>query len=92
MPGIEENQDNPVPNPPNNFKALREWMTFGAAIVLAVSGIIFWVQNSSNTQFEHIEKDISALRTDMKEIQTQNGAILRLIGNLEGKLDGLKGK
>ena len=90
MPELEEIQDNPSADSGGVLKAIKEWLTFGAAIVVAVSGIIFWVQNASNTKIEHIEKDVSALRVDMKEIQTQNGVILRLIGNLEGKLDGLQ--
>ena len=89
MQELDEIQNNPA-DPPSALKAIKEWLTFGAAIVVAVSGIIFWVQNASNTKIEHIERDISALRIDMKEIQAQNGVILRLVGKLEGKLDGLQ--
>jgi hypothetical protein len=47
------------------------------------------VQNVSDTKVERIEKDVAALRVDLKDIQSQNGEILRLIGKLEGKIEGL---
>ena len=73
-------------------KVVREWLAFAIAIVATVSGIIFWVQNASAEKFEHIEKEIGALRTDMKGIQNQNGEILRLVGQLEGKIEGLQSR
>lgn len=71
----------------NQIKAVKEWVTFIVAVVAAVSGIIFWVQNSSRVEYDRIEKDIAVLKSDMKDIQKQNGEILRLIGTLEGKLE-----
>jgi hypothetical protein len=71
------------------IKVIKEWLTFGIAVIVAVSGIIFWVQNVSDSKVERIEKDVAALRTDLKGIQNQNGEILRLIGKLEGKIEGL---
>jgi len=87
MPEIEQDA-----NIAGIAKTVREWMTFGLALVVAVSGIIFWVQNSSAEKFDHIEGEISALRTDLKGIQSQNGEILRLVGQLEGKIEGLQGR
>jgi len=81
----------PPSNNQNNsgisVKDVKEWFTFAIAIVVAVSGIIFWVQSVGNDQIERIEEDVSFLKVEMKEIQKQNGEILRLIGKLEGKLE-----
>jgi len=73
-------------------KTFREWFAFAIAIVVAVSGIIFWVQNASAEKFEHLDKEIGALRGDMKGIQNQNADILRLVGQLEGKIEGLQSR
>ena len=78
-----ENQNNSA----ISVKDVKEWFTFAIAIVVAVSGIIFWVQSVGNDQIERIEEDVSYLKVEMKEIQKQNGEILRLIGKLEGKLE-----
>tara|TARA_Y100000310_G_scaffold18382_1_gene18057 strand:- start:38 stop:295 length:258 start_codon:yes stop_codon:yes gene_type:complete len=81
----------PPAEPQNNsgfsVKDVKEWLTFVIAIIVAVSGIIFWVQSVGNDQIEGIEEDVSFLKVEMKEIQKQNGEILRLIGKLEGKLE-----
>ena len=61
----------------NNFK---EWLTFFAAVIACVAGVIFWVQSSSDPRFEKIEKEITILRQDISEI-------LRIVGRLEGKLE-----
>ena len=86
-------QDETQPDGPatatDTIKIIKEWLTFAIAVIVAVSGIIFWVQNVNDTKIERIEKDVSALRADMKDIQNQNGEILRLIGKLEGKIEGL---
>ena len=36
---------------------VKDWVTFTMAVIAAVGGIIFWVQNASNVKYEHIEKD-----------------------------------
>ena len=87
------NQESPspeqaVPTATDTIKAIKEWLTFGIAVIAAVSGMIFWVQNVSDAKIERIEKDVISIRSDMKDIQSQNGEILRLIGKLEGKLEG----
>lgn len=73
----------------DTIKIIKEWLSFAIAVIVAVSGIIFWVQNVSDGKIERIEKDVTALRSDMKDIQNQNGEILRLIGKLEGKIEGI---
>ena len=74
---------------PSQIKAIKEWVTFIVAVIAAVSGIIFWVQSTGRVEYDRIEKDIAVLKSDMKDIQRQNGEILRLIGQLEGKIEGL---
>jgi SMC interacting uncharacterized protein involved in chromosome segregation len=70
-----------------NVENLKDWFTFVVAVVACVAGIIFWVQSSSDPRFEKIEKDISVLREDIKNIRDDNSEILRIVGKLEGKLD-----
>ena len=66
---------------------LKDWFTFIVAVIACVAGVIFWVQSSNNPRFEKIEKDISVLREDIKNIRDDNSEILRIVGKLEGKLD-----
>ena len=77
------------PTATDTIKAIKEWLTFGIAVIAAVSGIIFWVQNVSDAKIERIEKDVTSIRSDMKDVQSHNGEILRLIGKLEGKIEGI---
>ena len=70
-----------------NIENLKDWFTFIVAVVACVAGVIFWVQSSNNPRFEKIEKDISLLREDIKNIRDDNSEILRIVGKLEGKLD-----
>ena len=70
-----------------NIGNLKDWFTFIVAVVACVAGVIFWVQSSNNPRFEKIEKDISVLREDIKNIRDDNSEILRIVGKLEGKLD-----
>ena len=69
-----------------NIGTLKDWFTFVVAVVVCVAGVIFWVQSSNNPRFEKIEKDISVLREDIKNIRDDNSEILRIVGKLEGKL------
>lgn len=84
------------PHPPqqeqiqNPISAAKDWMTFIIAVIAAISGIIFWVQSVGKVEYQRIEKDVAEIKVEMKEIQQQNGEILRLIGQLEGKVEGLK--
>ena len=70
-----------------NIQNLKDWFTFIVAVIVCVAGVIFWVQSSNNPRFEQIEKDISVLREDIKNIRDGNSEILRIVGKLEGKLD-----
>jgi SMC interacting uncharacterized protein involved in chromosome segregation len=70
-----------------SIENLKDWFTFIVAVVTCVAGVIFWVQSSNNPRFEKIEKDISILREDIKNIRDDNSEILRIVGKLEGKLD-----
>jgi len=49
--------------------------------------VIFWVQQADNHKFEHIEREIASLRSDVNKIRDNNNEILRIIGRLEGKLE-----
>ena len=73
----------------DRIKAIKEWITFIVAVIAAVSGIIFWVQSTGRVEYERIGRDVITIKSDMKEIQKQNADILRLIGQLEGKIEGL---
>lgn len=70
-----------------SIENLKDWFTFIVAVVVCVAGVIFWVQSTNNPRFEKIEKDISVLREDIKNIRNDNSEILRIVGRLEGKLD-----
>ena len=50
-------------------------------------GVVFWVQKSGDGKYKVLEQDILELKQDLKEITKQNSEILRLIGQLEGKID-----
>ena len=76
--------------PPNPIAAAKDWLTFIIAVVAAISGIIFWVQSVGKVDYQRVEKDVAEIKVEMKEIQQQNGEILRLIGQLEGKIEGIK--
>ena len=66
---------------------MKDWLTFFIAVVACVAGIIFWVQSSNDPRFENIEKEITILRQDIKNIRVNNSEILRIVGRLEGKLE-----
>mgnify|MGYP001206118141 FL=1 len=83
----QQPQQEQVQNP---ISAAKDWLTFIIAVVAAISGIIFWVQSVGKVDYQRIEKDVAEIKVEMKEIQQQNGEILRLIGQLEGKVEGIK--
>jgi uncharacterized membrane protein (DUF106 family) len=60
------------------------------AIITAIAGIIFWVQNVDKDKIERLENDIELIQADINKIKDNNTEILRVIGRLEGKLDNLK--
>ena len=69
------------------LKAVKDWFGFAVAIVVCISGIIFWIQQADNDKFEHIEHEISSLKSDIDNIRKNNNEILRIVGRLEGKLE-----
>jgi len=73
-----------------NVSALREYILLVVAIITAVAGIIFWVQNVDKDKIERLEHDIELIQADINKIKDNNTEILRVIGRLEGKLDNLK--
>ena len=70
-----------------NIQTLKDWMTFFVAVIVAVAGVIFWVQSINDPKFEEIENKIQLLRSDIVQIRENNGEILRIVGRLEGKME-----
>ena len=70
-----------------NISTVKDWITFVVAVVIAIAGVIFWVQNINDPKFEEIEKEIQLLRSDITQIRDDNHEILRIVGRLEGKLE-----
>ena len=73
-----------------NVSALREYIMLVVAIITAIAGIIFWVQNVDKDKIERLEHDIEMIQIDINKIKENNTEILRVIGRLEGKMDNLK--
>jgi uncharacterized protein YoxC len=80
----ENNQNN------LDVKALREYILLVVAIITAIAGIIFWVQNVDKDKIDRLERDIELIQADIDKIKDNNTEILRVVGRLEGKLDNLK--
>ena len=70
-----------------NINTVKDWLTFIIAVVIAIAGVIFWVQNINDSKFEEIEKEIQFLRDDINQIRVDNHEILRIVGRLEGKME-----
>ncbi len=66
---------------------IKEWFTFAVAVVMCVAGVIFWVESTSDTKIERLEKDIAEVKMDIKKIQQDNREIIRIMGRLEGLID-----
>tara|TARA_Y100000296_G_C5119288_1_gene229489 strand:+ start:327 stop:578 length:252 start_codon:yes stop_codon:yes gene_type:complete len=81
-------EDNP--SPPVTISMIRDYILLGVAIVTAVAGLIFWIQNVGDDRIERVEHEIELIRSDVNKIKDNNTEILRIIGRLEGKLDNLK--
>ena len=73
-----------------NINTAKEYIMLVVAIITAVAGIIFWVQNVDKDKIERLERDIETIQVDINKIKDNNTEILRVIGRLEGKLDNLK--
>ena len=70
-----------------DIQTLKDWMTFFVAVIVAVAGVIFWVQSINDPKFEEIENKIQLLRSDIVQIRENNGEILRIVGRLDGKIE-----
>jgi len=68
------------------FSQIKDWFTFGVAVVAAIASLIFWVQSADNDKIQRIESEVHELQQDMKAINKQNAEILRLIGRIEGSM------
>ena len=68
------------------FSQIKDWFTFGIAVVAAIASLIFWVQTADNDKIQRIEGEVHELQQDMKAINKQNSEILRLIGRIEGAM------
>ena len=68
------------------FSQIKDWFTFGIAVVAAIASLIFWVQSADNDKIQRIEGEVHELQQDMKAINKQNAEILRLIGRIEGAM------
>ena len=79
-----------TPTPTLNIGMVRDYILLGVAIVTAVAGLIFWIQNVGDDRVERVEHEIELIRADIDKIKDNNTEILRIIGRLEGKLDNLK--
>ena len=71
---------------PVSLKSVKDAILFVIAIITCIAGIIFWVQTASDEKIERIEKDITAIQSDVKDLQRNTNEILRLVGRLEGKI------
>jgi len=71
---------------PVSLKSVKDAILFVIAIITCIAGIIFWVQTASDEKIERIEKDITAIQSDVKDLQQNTNEILRLVGRLEGKI------
>ena len=69
-----------------NIKSLKDTVLFVIAIITCIAGVIFWVQNASDEKIERIERDITNIQSDVKDLQRNTNEILRVVGKLEGKL------
>lgn len=68
------------------FSQIKDWFTFGIAVVAAIASLIFWVQSADNDKIQRIQSEVHELQQDMKAINRQNAEILRLIGRIEGAM------
>jgi uncharacterized membrane protein (DUF106 family) len=73
-----------------NVETAREYIMLVVAVITAIAGIIFWVQNVDKDKIERLERDIESIQVDIDKIKDNNTEILRVVGRLEGKLDNLK--
>lgn len=68
------------------FDRIKEIITTAVAVVVAISGIIFWVQHVADERVQSVQTEITEMKRDIKEIEENNREILRIVGRLEGSL------
>ena len=73
-----------------NLETAKEYILLVVAIITAIAGIIFWVQNVDKDKIDRLERDIELIQADINKIKDNNTEILRVVGRLEGKLDNIK--
>tara|TARA_B100001094_G_C18193900_1_gene809232 strand:+ start:3723 stop:3956 length:234 start_codon:yes stop_codon:yes gene_type:complete len=71
---------------PVSLKSVKDAILFVVAIITCIAGVIFWVQTASDEKIERIERDITTIQSDVKELQRNTNEILRVVGRLEGKI------
>ena len=71
---------------PVSLKSVKDAILFVVAIITCIAGVIFWVQTASDEKIERIERDITTIQSDVKDLQRNTNEILRLVGILEGKI------
>ena len=71
---------------PVSLKSIKDAILFVIAIITCIAGVIFWVQTASDEKIERIERDITTIQSDVKDLQRNTNEILRLVGRLEGKI------
>jgi hypothetical protein len=71
----------------STIRNIKEWVTLVVSFIACIAAVIFWVQQADNHKFEHIDREITGLRSDVNKIRDNNNEILRIIGRLEGKLE-----
>ena len=68
------------------FEKIKEIVTTAVAVVVAISGIIFWVQHVADEKVQSVKNEIAEIKQDVQEIEKNNREILRIVGRLEGSL------
>ena len=68
------------------FERIKEIVTTTVAVVVAISGIIFWVQYVAEEEVQSVKSEIAEIKRDVQEIEKNNREILRIVGRLEGSL------
>ena len=69
-----------------DFDKVKELFTAVVAVVVAISGVIFWVQHVADEKVKLVQIEIVEMKKDIKSIEDNNREILRIVGRLEGTL------
>ena len=71
-----------------NFQSIKDWVTFIIAVIACVAATIFWIQTSNDSELARIDAKVEKIQEQIDKIRDNNNEILRIIGRLEGKIDG----